>query len=96
MTELQPTQFGDIKRYQFENGVMLNVKSTDLEADTVYLTINFGKGVLGLDEHNAALRDVFENAIIRSGSNKHPMDELQEIFSGLLVCFTLSRCEYLC
>ena len=81
-TELQPSQFGDIKRYQFENGVMLNVKSTDLEADTVYLNIHFGKGVLGLDEHNAALRNVFENAIIWSGSNKHPMDELQEIFSG--------------
>ena len=81
-TELQPTQFGDIKRYQFENGVMLNVKSTDLEADTVYLTINFGKGMLGFDEHNAPLLKVFAPAIIRSGSKKHPLDEIQEIFSN--------------
>ena len=81
-TELQPTQFGDIKRYQFNNGVMLNVKPTNLEADTVYLNINFGKGVFGFDEHNAALRYVFENAVVGSGTSKHPMDELQEIFSG--------------
>ena len=81
-TELQPSQFGDIKRYQFENGVMLNVKSTNLEANTVYLTIHFGKGVLGFNQHNAGLMNVFAPAIVLGGTNKHPMDELQEIFGG--------------
>lgn len=82
VTELKPTQFGDIKRYQFENGVMLNVKPTDLEINTVYLTINFGQGLLGFNEHDAPLGSVFAPAIILSGVNKHTMDELQEMFGG--------------
>lgn len=82
VTPLPPTQFGDIQRYQFDNGVRLNIKPTDIEPNTVYLNINFGNGRLGLSNENAPLSAIFGVAVAMSGMQQHNINQLQDLFTG--------------
>ncbi|WP_038200595.1 M16 family metallopeptidase [Vibrio nigripulchritudo] len=90
VTELKPTTHGAIQRYQFENGVMLNFKETDLEKNAVYLTINFGHGTMGLQKHNAPLTTIFAPAVVLSGAEKNSNNSLKELFAGRSFNLSLS------
>ncbi|UXI04007.1 M16 family metallopeptidase [Photobacterium sp. TY1-4] len=80
--QLQPTSYGNIHRYLFDNGVALSVKPTQLEPGMVHLSIRLGHGISGLSPAHAALIEVFNSGFLAGGLEQHSLEQLRHIFYG--------------
>ncbi|GAA5647582.1 M16 family metallopeptidase [Vibrio proteolyticus] len=91
------SDYGNVVRYRFDNGVMLNVKPTKLEKDTVYLTVRIGTGKYGLSNDKAPLMTLFDAGMVAAGLKKHTLNELRGIFDdetiGANMLFTNSAID---
>ncbi|NVD45658.1 insulinase family protein [Altererythrobacter sp. HHU K3-1] len=70
-----------IRTVRFANGVMLNIKPTELEADRVRVTMNLDGGAL-LKTPDEPLNVELVGLLSAGGLGEHSRDELQTILSG--------------
>ncbi len=72
----------DLTRVEFANGVRLNFKKTDFEANRIHLALRVGTGQLTEPRDEAGL-GVFGGAVFTPGGlGKHSADDLQRILAG--------------
>jgi len=76
----------DVHEYEFANGVRLNLKKTDFEANTIQVHLRLGTGRLGepatTEPGLAFLADL---TFITGGLGKHSIDDLQRLFASKTV-----------
>lgn len=70
-----------IRTISFANGVRLNLKRTDLQADRISVKVNIDGGQL-LDTRDAPLATAMTSSLITGGLGAHTLDELQSILAG--------------
>ena len=71
-----------ITRIEFENGVHLNIKKTDFEADQVLVNLAFGKGRSMQSLQSPGLSDLTPVVIDESGLGSMDKDELDRAMAG--------------
>lgn len=70
-----------VTQVRFENGVRLNVKSTDFEDNVIRLRVEFGAGDL-TDQPTPAAGSILGAAFGGGGLEAHDRDALQRLFAG--------------
>lgn len=71
-----------ITQVRFANNVMLNIKPTDFQEDTVLMKLRFGGGILEVDPDIAASRFLYSNAFALGGTGEHSLDQIQRLMAG--------------
>ncbi len=74
-----------IRTVRFENGVMLNVKSTDFDADRVLLSMRIDGGRMMYGNDALPLLNLMGGAYVGGGLGKHQYDDLRAILAGTTV-----------
>lgn len=72
----------NIHQIDFENGVRLNMKQTDFEANTVRVVISFGNGKASEPLDQPGIGELSESVINESGVGKLNKDELDQALAG--------------
>jgi len=75
----------DVHLVEFANGVRLNLKKTDFEANTIHVNIRVGSGRLTEPATEPGLAFLANLAFITGGLGKHNIDDLQRLFAGKTV-----------
>jgi zinc protease len=70
---------------EFANGVRLNLKKTDFEANTIRVNVRIGAGRLTEPAAEPGLALLSDLAFITGGLGKHSIDDLQRLFAGKTV-----------
>jgi zinc protease len=78
---------------RFANGVMLNVKSTAFEKDTVYVTVRVAGGYVRLPRNKIGLALALPFGFSEGGLKQLTADELEEALAGRIVSNALSLDE---
>lgn len=81
-----------IRTLRFANGVMLNLKPTELERDRIQVTLNVDGGQL-LNTRENPLATSMTQVLPLGGLGKHSIDELQTILAGRSVAFSIADDE---
>ncbi|HWA87233.1 MAG TPA: insulinase family protein [Opitutus sp.] len=72
----------DISQAAFANGVRLNFKPTQFEADTVQIYVRVGNGRLSQPEKQPGL-DLLANVVVpQGGLGRHTVEELQDVLAS--------------
>jgi zinc protease len=75
----------DITQVTFANGVRLNLKKTDFEADTIHLAARLGTGQLTEPVSEPGLATFARLTYSAGGLGKHSVDDLERILAGKTV-----------
>ncbi|MFA5057947.1 MAG: insulinase family protein, partial [Opitutaceae bacterium] len=75
----------DIDLIAFANGVRLNLKKTDFEANTIRVNIRIGTGQLTEPAGKPGLALLAQLAFITGGLGRHSVDDLQRLFASKTV-----------
>jgi len=75
----------DITQVTFANGVRLNLKRTDFEADTIDVTSRLGAGQLTEPPSEPGLSSFSKLTFTAGGLGKHSVDDLERILAGKTV-----------
>lgn len=67
---------------EFENGVRLNLKRTDFEANRIALSMRIGYGQLAQSQEQAGLATFVSNTFKAGGLGKHSADDLRRMLAG--------------
>ncbi|ANU08369.1 M16 family metallopeptidase [Paraurantiacibacter namhicola] len=81
-----------IRMIRFENGVMLNIKRTDLQEDRVMVQVNIDGGQM-LNTRENPLATAMVRVLPLGGLGQHPIDELQSVLAGRSVGLNFSAQE---
>ncbi len=81
-----------IREIRFANGVMLNLKQTDLEQDRISVQINVDGGQM-LDTREAPLATAMTSSFISGGLGAHTLDDLVSALAGKQVGLGVSAQE---
>ena len=73
-----------IRRIRFANNVMLNIKKTDFQKDTVYLSLRVDGGNL-LATRDDPTRVALAGSMVLGGLEAHSVDDLRSILAGRTV-----------
>jgi zinc protease len=79
-----------IRMVRFANGVMLNLKPTELQHDRVRFELNLDGGNL-LNTRDEPLRTAMVRMLPAGGLGAHTQDELQSVLAGRNVTFSLTN-----
>jgi zinc protease len=82
-----------IRTVRFENGVLLNIKKTDFEADNVRLNVNIDGGRMQFGNDALPLMTLMNGAYASGGLGKHAIDDLRAILAGTTVDTNFSVSE---
>lgn len=82
----------DIRTIRFANGVMLNLKPTDLQKDRVLVQVNIDGGDM-LDTPENPLATAMFNSLPVGGLGEHTLDELQTVLAGRRVGLGVSSAD---
>lgn len=74
-----------IRQLVLSNGVRLNLKQTDFEANTIRIGISFGHGNLLEPPQQPGLSFFADNTFLAGGLGKHSADELKQLTAGRTV-----------
>ena len=74
-----------ITRVKFANNVMLNIKKTDFDKDSIAINASFGGGTLSLPKDNPHVQQLASYAVTAGGLEAHTNDELTRIMAGKTV-----------
>ncbi len=74
-----------ITRVKFANNVMLNIKKTDFDKDSIAIAASFGGGTLSLPKDNPHVQQLASYAVTAGGLEAHTNDELSRIMAGKTV-----------
>lgn len=91
VSDVRDADFG-IRRLRFANGVMLNLKRTDLEQDRVRVSLTIDGGDM-LDTRANPLATDMVSYLDEGGLGKHSRDELSSILAGRTVSLGLASGE---
>ena len=72
----------DVELVTFENGVRLNVKKTDFDADRIVLSARVGNGAITEPAGQRGLAALASSTFIAGGLGKHSADDLRQILAG--------------
>jgi zinc protease len=75
----------DITQVTFANGVRLNLKKTDFEADTIHVSVRLGTGQLTEPPSEPGLSTFSKLTFTAGGLGKHSVDDLERILAGRTV-----------
>ncbi len=75
----------DIHRVKFANNVMLNIKKTDFDKDSIQISVGFGAGSLSLPKDAPHVQQLASYAVTAGGLKAHSADELTRILAGKTV-----------
>lgn len=75
----------DVHLVEFANGVRLNLKKTDFEANTIHIAIRAGTGRLEEPAGKPGLDFLAELTFAGGGLGKHSIDDLERLFAGKTV-----------
>jgi len=75
----------DLDLLTLSNGVRLNLKKTDFEANRIYVHIRIGTGELSLPKDKPGLATLANETFIRGGIGKHTIDDLIRLAAGKTV-----------
>jgi len=67
---------------RFENNVMLNIKKTDFQQETVHLSLRFGGGLLSVPKEQPGLTTLFARTFSAGGVKAHSATDLQRLLAG--------------
>ncbi len=81
-----------IRTLRFANGVMLNLKTTQLSADRVSVRVGIDGGRL-LETRDNPLANALVPLLTRGGLGRHSSDELQSVLAGRAVGGSLSTAD---
>jgi zinc protease len=74
-----------IRTIRFENGVLLNLKKTDFEADRVRYTLRIDGGRMEFGNEALPLMTLMNGAYVGGGLGKHQIDDLRALLAGKTV-----------
>jgi zinc protease len=74
-----------IRTIRFENGVLLNLKKTDFEADLVRYTLRIDGGRMEFGNEALPLMSLMNGAYVGGGLGKHQIDDLRTLLAGKTV-----------
>jgi zinc protease len=74
-----------IRKVQFANGVRLNIRKTDFEADKIHFGMRVGGGSASLPTDKPGLGKLLEIMSAGDGFEKHSIDDLQQLTAGRTV-----------
>ncbi len=74
-----------VTRVKFANNVMLNIKKTDFDKDSIAIIASFGGGTLSLPKDNPHVQQLASYAVTAGGLEAHSSDELSRILAGKTV-----------
>jgi zinc protease len=80
----------DITEVTFANGVRLDLKKTDFEANTIHVAVRIGSGQLTEPASEPALAALARISMTAGGLGKHSEDDLERVFSGKSVGITFA------
>ncbi|HEU5081025.1 MAG TPA: insulinase family protein [Opitutaceae bacterium] len=72
----------DVDLLTLSNGVRLNFKKTDFEANRVHVSVRLGTGLLTQPKDQAGLGVFATNAFVLGGLGKHTVDDLIRLLAG--------------
>lgn len=72
----------DIRQLQLGNNVRVNLKTTDFQANTIGITVQFGTGKLSQDTSKPGIQWLAPQMMNNGGLGKHSEDELGRILAG--------------
>jgi zinc protease len=75
----------DVTLLTFENGVRLNLKKTDFEANRIRLSVRIGSGQLTEPRDQPGLSSYLLQTYTEGGLGKHSVDDLRRILAGKTV-----------
>ncbi|MDD2763366.1 MAG: insulinase family protein [Opitutaceae bacterium] len=75
----------DVHLIEFANGVRLNLKKTDFEANTIRVSLRIGTGQLTEPADKPGLALLARLAFITGGLGRHSIDDLQRLFASKTV-----------
>jgi zinc protease len=75
----------DITLITFENGVRLNLKKTDFEANRIRMTVRVGSGQITEPRDKPGLAFYTGQTYVEGGLGKHSVDDLRQILAGKTV-----------
>jgi zinc protease len=75
----------DITQAVFANGVRVNIKKTDFEANRLRLVVRIGAGSLAEGRDKPGLGVYSEVTFMAGGLGKHSADDLRRIFAGRII-----------
>ena len=79
----------DLHLIEFENGVRLNVKSTDFKENQILIAGRLGEGRLSLELERQPLVNVTDAVFNQGGLGKHSEEDLRRVLAGKLASFGL-------
>ncbi len=82
----------NIRRITFANGLKLNLKRTDLQADRIMVQLNVDGGDL-LSTRDNPLATAMTSSLLVGGLGAHTLDELQSILAGRQVSLDIGSAE---
>jgi zinc protease len=74
-----------ITQLKFANNVYVNIKSSDVEKDAVYIRVQFGTGSLEMPKDKAGLQYLANDTLSNGGLKAHTADEIKRLFAGRTV-----------
>ena len=81
-----------IRRITFANGLKLNLKRTDLQADRIMVQLNVDGGDL-LNTRENPLATAMTSSLLVGGLGQHTLDELQSILAGRQVSLDIGSSD---
>jgi zinc protease len=75
----------DISMYRFANGVRLNIRPTDFESDTIYVSVRYAGGYIQMPRNKIGLDWALPFAFLEGGVSKLTAEELDESLTGRIV-----------
>lgn len=79
-----------IRTVHFENGVRLNIKTTDFETGKVHYSLRVGDGAMAMPQSAGGLNYYMQSIMAVGGLGKHDIQELQKILVGKTVNLSLT------
>jgi zinc protease len=72
----------DVHQAEFSNGVRLNFKATDFEADSLNVCVRVGRGKLSQPAGKPGLDLLANQMVPYGGLKRHPFNEIQDLLTG--------------
>lgn len=86
----------DVRLTEFENGVRLNFKPTDFEADNIQFCLRVGTGRIGQPKALNGLTLFADAALMNGGIHRHTIDELNALMAGHNLAISFSVLDDAC
>jgi len=82
VTRKEQLPFVNATAVRFSNNVMLNLKKTNLQKDTVHMRLRFGRGLLEVPKDKPGIMTLMSGTFTNGGVTAHSATELRKLLAG--------------